>query len=91
MAKGTTVRMWRRSLIVLIGLIVVGFGVIAVRLVRLQLIDGQFLQEKAIAQQLADTKINAKRGSILDRNGEPLAESASVWTVVLEPIYLKDD
>ena len=53
MAKGTTVRMWRRSLIVLIGLIVVGFGVIAVRLVRLQLIDGQFLQEKAIAQQLA--------------------------------------
>ena len=91
MAKGTTVRMWRRSLMVLIGLVIVGFGIIAVRLVKLQLIDGQDLQEKAIAQQLADTAINAKRGSILDRNGEPLAESASVWTVVLEPVYLKDD
>ena len=76
---------------VLIGLVIVGFGIIAVRLVKLQLIDGQDLQEKAIAQQLADTAINAKRGSILDRNGEPLAESASVWTVVLEPVYLKDD
>lgn len=91
MAKGTTVRMWRRSLIVLVALVLVGFGIIAVRLVKLQLIDGEDLQSRAIAQQLADTKINARRGSILDCNGDILAESASVWTVVLEPVYFKDD
>lgn len=91
MSKGTTVRMWRRSLIVLVALVVVGFGIIAVRLFQLQIIDGEDLQSRAIAQQLADTTIQAKRGSILDRNGESLAESASVWTVVLEPVYFKDD
>ncbi len=91
MSKGTTVRMWRRSLIILVALVMVGFGVLAVRLFQLQIIDGEDLQSRAIDQQLADTTIQAKRGSILDRNGESLAESASVWTVVLEPVYFKDD
>lgn len=45
----------------------------------------------AIQQQLKDTKINAQRGTIYDCNMKPLAQSATVWTVVLEPLYLKKD
>lgn len=42
-------------------------------------------------QQMADTKINAQRGTIYDRNMKPLAQSATVWTVVLEPAYINTD
>lgn len=91
MAKGTTIRMWRRSIFVLAALIVVGFGVIIFRLVQLQLVQGESLQQMAAEQQLKDTKINAQRGTIYDCNMKPLAQSASVWTVVLESAYLKDD
>ncbi len=91
MSKGTTLRMWRRSLIVLVLLVAVGFGIVIFRLAALQLVDGKDLQQKAIEQQLADTTINAQRGTIYDCNMKPLAQSATVWTVVLEPAYLKTD
>ena len=91
MSKGTTVRMWRRALIVLTMLVVVGFSVIIVRLVNLQLVNGEMLTQMATDQQLKDTKISAQRGTIYDCNKRPLAQSATVWTVVLEPAYLKDD
>ncbi len=91
MAKGTTIRMWRRSVFVLTALLVVGFGVIVFRLVQLQLVQGEALQQMATEQQLKDTKINAQRGTIYDCNMKPLAQSATVWTVVLESAYLKDD
>lgn len=90
MAKGTTIRMWRRSIFVLASLLIVGFGVVVFRLVKLQLVEGEKLQQMATEQQLKDTKINAQRGTIYDRNMKPLAQSATVWTVVLEPAYLKD-
>ena len=60
MAKGTTIRMWRRSIFVLAALIVVGFGVIIFRLIQLQLVQGEGLQQMAAEQQLKDTKINAQ-------------------------------
>ena len=91
MSKGTTVRMWRRALIVLTVLVVVGFSVIIIRLINLQLVNGEMLTQMATDQQLKDTKISAQRGTIYDCNKRPLAQSATVWTVVLEPAYLKDD
>lgn len=42
-------------------------------------------------QQLRSTVLVPKRGVIYDRNMVPLAQSASVWDVVLEPNYLKKD
>ena len=91
MKNQPTARLWKRSLVVLIVLVVLGFCAIAVRLIWLQIVQGDELQKKAVGQQLADTTISAERGSILDCNGNLLAESASVWTVVLEPVYFEDD
>ena len=91
MSKGTTIRMWRRTLFVLVILIAVGFGAVIFSLVKLQLVEGESLQQRAIDQQLKDTTITAQRGTIYDCNMQSLAESATVWTVVLEPAYLKDD
>ena len=91
MARGTTVRMWRRSLFVLLVLIFLGFGIGIFRLAQLQLVQGAELKQMAIEQQLKDTKVSAQRGTIYDCNMKPLAQSATVWTVVLEPAYLPDD
>lgn len=91
LAKGTTIRMWRRSLVVLAILVFGGFSLLVIRLIALQICQGDFLQRMASEQQLADTKISARRGTIFDRNMKPLAQSATVWNVVLEPAYINSD
>lgn len=91
LAKGTTVRMWRRSLVVLGFLVFFCFAILIFRLINLQLVQGEYLQQMASSQQMADTKINAQRGTIYDRNMKPLAQSATVWTVVLEPAYINTE
>ncbi|MDR0739245.1 MAG: PASTA domain-containing protein [Oscillospiraceae bacterium] len=91
MAKGTTIRMWRRSLLVLIILVAALVGVGGTKLVLLQLVQGKNLQQMAIEQQRKDIVVSAKRGSIYDRNMKPLAQSATVWTVVLEPVYIDSE
>lgn len=82
--------MWRRTIFVLLALIIVGFGAIVFSLARLQLVEGSSLQTRAVDQQLKDTVFSAQRGTIYDCNMKPLAESASVWKVVLEPAFITD-
>ena len=81
----------KRSTILLILILALGFGSIVCRLFYLQIIQGEELSQKAVDQQLSDTTVSAKRGSILDRNGNTLASSASVWKVILAPAYFEND
>ncbi|MDR1240977.1 MAG: PASTA domain-containing protein [Oscillospiraceae bacterium] len=91
MAKGVTVRMRRRSLAVSVFVSIVCFVILAFRLADLQIIKGRLLGKMAEEQQLADTKLVARRGTIYDRNMIPIAQSATVWDVVLEPNYIRKD
>ena len=52
--------------------------VLAGRAVQLQLLQSEFLESRADAQQVREEKIVARRGRILDRNDRPLAVSAPV-------------
>ena len=88
MAKGTTSKMWRRTTIILILLIIFGFGTVIFSLIRLQLVNGEELKSKAVENQLKDTTIVAQRGTIYDCNMKKLAQSATVWKVVLAPAQL---
>ena len=90
-AKGPNQRLRQRTAILIIIILVLGFGAALGRLSFLTLVQGSELQEKAVGQQLKDTTIPAKRGSIFDVNGKVLAESASVWQVVMAPINFKTD
>ncbi|MEE0858452.1 MAG: penicillin-binding transpeptidase domain-containing protein [Acutalibacteraceae bacterium] len=72
-------------------LLIVGFGIAIARLFYFSIIKGDELQQKAYSLQLNDTTISAKRGSIYDTNGKVLAQSATVWQVVLAPIYFETD
>lgn len=88
---GANQRLRRRTVWLLIIILAFGFGAVIARLAYLQLIAGEDLQQKAVEQQLSDTTISAKRGNIYDTNGKILAQSASVWQVVMSPINFKDD
>lgn len=90
MAKGTTIRMWHRTVFILVTLIVIGFGAVIYSLVKLQLVQGADLQMRATEQQLKDTTLTAKRGTIYDCNMKELAKSATVWDVILEPAFITD-
>ncbi len=88
---GANQRLRQRTVWLLIIVLAIGFGAVISRLAYLQLISGEELQQKAVEQQLSDTELNAKRGTIYDRNGKILAQSASVWQVVLSPANFKTD
>ncbi len=87
---GANQRLRRRTVWLLIIILAVGFGAVITRLAFLQLVQGEELQRRAIEQQLSDTPISAKRGTIYDTNGKILAQSASVWRVVMAPAYFDD-
>lgn len=61
------------------------FLLLIIKLVRLVVVEGQELTKKATDQQIVNKIINPNRGSILDRNGEVLAQSVSVDTVSINP------
>lgn len=89
MAKGTTERITFRAKLLTALLIFVGFGAVIVSLIHWQIVRGEELSTRAIDQSLQSTTVSAMRGTIYDATGtKVLAQSASVWTVVLEPNYL---
>ncbi len=81
----------RRSIVLLAIILILGFGSVILRLFYLQIIQGKELSDLAVDQQMSDTVVSPKRGSIVDRNGNTLASSANVWKVVLAPIYFEND
>lgn len=88
---GASQMLRKRTVWLIILILLFGFGAVITRLAYLQLIAGEELQQKAVEQQLSDTTISAKRGTIYDRNGKILAQSASVWQVVLAPAHFDND
>lgn len=90
-AKGPNQRLRQRTAILIMLILIIGFGAAIFRLSFLTIVQGRELQEAAVDQMLGDTKVSAKRGSIYDKNGKVLAESASVWQVVLSPVNFKSD
>ena len=70
-------------------LVAVTFVLVAVallaRAVQLQVVDKDFLNEQADTRHLRTEKISAHRGTITDRNGEPLAISTPVDSIWANP------
>lgn len=92
MAKGTKEKLNTKAKVLAGALIFAGFGLVVLNLVRWQFIRGEELSARAMEQSLQSTSLSAKRGTIYDATGtKVLAQSASVWTVVLEPHYFSED
>ncbi len=61
------------------------------RLFYIQIIKGDEYAAKAQSQQLSDTEIDAVRGTIYDNDGNVMAQSATVWTVYIDPYNIDSD
>ena len=80
---------WRSTLI--LTLVLMGAAGLVFRAVELQLLDHGFLAKQGDDRSMRVVKIAAHRGSITDRNGEPLAVSTPVDSVWVNPQELNDN
>lgn len=80
----------QKRLLVLTILITFLFCLIIGRLAVVQIIDGSWLQAKAVDQWTRDVPLKAKRGSIFDRNGNAIAISSSCYDVYVRARNVKD-
>lgn len=66
------------------------FGVVAARLVYLQVFEADELAEAAESQRTNSITLHAKRGTIYDRNGNVLAMSVDCQTIYANPTVIDD-
>jgi cell division protein FtsI (penicillin-binding protein 3) len=72
-------------------IIAIIISVFAVRLVQLQGLDAAMYAERARAAGAVQEILPATRGSITDRNGNPLAQSLDGVMIVADPTKTRDD
>ncbi len=60
------------------------------KLAVLQLVETADWQERAVTQQLSDSVVTSKRGTIYDANMKTLAASAEVWKLIMAPKNIQD-
>lgn len=65
-------------------------GLLVLRLGYLQFVRGDDLRQKAINNRMRDIPVEAKRGTIYDRNGNELVTSVSADSVYAIPGHIKD-
>ena len=70
--------------------ITMALSVFGARLVQLQGLDPNSYAEMAAAEGLVEVDLPAERGDILDRNGEPFADSVAGLMVVADPQMTAD-
>jgi stage V sporulation protein D (sporulation-specific penicillin-binding protein) len=80
-----------RTVLVMAILGVATFALLLLQLYKLQIIQHDDLQQKAVAQQTRSTVITASRGTICDRNGNALAISATAETVFVSPAEIEEN
>lgn len=71
-------------------LILLWMAAIGIKLVYLQVHQHETLSRKAEGQQEFDVKLSPVRGSIYDRNGNPLAQSTKVKSLYAAPTQIGD-
>ena len=99
-SQGRTPGQGNRSLfrrtVFLLGIIgIAAFIPLVVQLVRLQLVQHDYWEERAANQQTQDVAVNAGRGTIYDSQGRTLARSGTVYQLILSPrdvlVSIKED
>ncbi|MDZ4169096.1 MAG: penicillin-binding protein 2 [Coriobacteriia bacterium] len=69
---------------------VIAFALLAVRLAWIQVVEAPAYAERATSQRMRDIELSPRRGTIYDREGEPLAVSVEAKTVFASPRQISD-
>lgn len=78
-----------RNYVVLIVMALIALAIIA-HMALIQIVQGDDWLSRARSQQMSDSVVPAKRGTIYDANMEPLAVSADVWRLIMSPKNIED-
>ena len=81
---------FRLRVLIIAIVVVVAFGLVAARLVYLQVFRHEDLAEQAESNRTAIVPIVPNRGLILDRNGVVLATNYSAYTLEITPSRVAD-
>ncbi len=73
----------------LLAVLIMGAGVLVLRLFFLQIVDTSDLEAKNLSQVQVDRKLQSPRGTIYDRHGSPLAMSVVTKSLYADPQMLK--
>ena len=82
-------KMLSRTLFVLIVCGIVAFFALGIQLFNVMILKHDEYESGAIAQQVRRKEVTAMRGTIYDRNGKILAQSATRETVILSPADIR--
>ena len=75
---------------VVCGLLVVVLSALSVRLVWVQVVINDYYAEQALKYYVDEEELPPSRGRIIDRNGELLARSQTVYRLVADANHLRD-
>lgn len=91
MARKTDKKLQDRAYIVMILTLVLGFGVGVFGMINTGLVHGEENRRKAESEQLSDTVVAARRGTIYDSNMNILAQSTDAWKIYVNPKEIPDE
>ena len=80
----------QKRLLAILGSVIFLFFVVIIKLFSVQIINGKKLQTRAISQWTRDLTMSGLRGTITDKNGEPLAVSYTSYNVYVRANNVKN-
>ncbi|MGN0657770.1 MAG: penicillin-binding transpeptidase domain-containing protein [Ruminiclostridium sp.] len=83
--------MRRRMFFIVLALLLVLAGYITTVLYNTAVVKSEYYRSKANSQQLKKYTITANRGTIYDRNNKILAQSTTVWDIVISPKSIEEN
>lgn len=85
MVSAPTRLMKNKLFVGVFSLIVIATVYVCINLFGISVVKAEYYRAKANNQQLTGLTLNANRGTIYDTNGKILAQSFTVWTVIMSP------
>ena len=83
-------KMTRRVYIGVLVAVLVFTAYICINLFNISVLKSEYYRSKANGQQLDSFTINANRGTIYDSTGKILAQSSTVWDVIINPGSIRE-
>lgn len=80
----------KKRIAIVFTVLAVALFCVSLNVMRIVIIKGEQYKKESLEQQTRDRVITPKRGTVYDRNGKPLAVSASVETISISPVQVRE-
>lgn len=88
--RNKTANISKNRMVFLFVCVLIAICLLIFRLAWVQVINADEYRDRAIRQQKGDVPIEAKRGTIYDKNGKPLAASVMSYNIWVRPQLVRN-